>query len=147
MLKKKNKISQVPLSIVVSSRTENLLVIRDFVSRAAQSVGFGDDEINNISLAVDEACSNIIKHAYNNAADKEIQITISAEGPEFQIKVIDQGKHFDPDHIPVPDMKEYFTRYKRGGLGMFLMKKLMDKVEYDILPDQNVVRLTKYLPM
>ena len=133
------------LNLRIPSRTEKLGLAREFVADAAKVFGFAEDDVNNIALAVDEACTNIIKHAYNYETDKEIAIVVSMNKPEFEILIEDKGKHFSPDRVPVPDMKEYMSHYKRGGLGMYLMKKLMDKVEYSILPRKNVVRLIKYL--
>jgi serine/threonine-protein kinase RsbW len=133
------------LTLSVLSQTGQLIVVRDFVSDAARGFGFADDEIANIALAVDEACTNIIKHAYNFASDKEINVVVKMNTPEFEILIADRGKHFEPDKVPHPEMKEYLSKYRRGGLGMFLMRKLMDKVEYRIQPSRNVVRLVKYL--
>ena len=129
----------------IPSQTEKLILAREFVADAAKIFGFPEDDVNNIALAVDEACTNIIKHAYNYESDKEIDIVISMRKPEFEIVIQDQGRHFNPNNVPVPDMKEYMSHYKRGGLGMYLMKKLMDKVEYTNEARRNVVRLIKYL--
>jgi len=129
----------------IPSQTEKLVLAREFVANAARVFGFAEDDVNNIALAVDEACTNIIKHAYHYATDKEIDIIISMKRPEFEIVIQDAGNHFDPTRVPVPDMKEYISHYKRGGLGMYLMKKLMDKVEYTKQPRKNTVRLIKYL--
>ncbi len=133
------------LNLRIPSQTEKLNMAREFVADAAKVFGFKEDDVNNIALAVDEACTNIIKHAYSYAADKQIDIVVSMKKPEFEILIEDHGKHFNPNQIPVPNMKEYMSHYKRGGLGMYLMKKLMDKVEYTIHPKKNVVRLIKYL--
>ena len=129
----------------VSSKTENLNAVRDFVSDAARRFGFADNDVSNIALAVDEACTNIIKHAYNFDASKEISVVVRMKSPEFEILITDKGKHFEPEKVAIPDMNEYLTKYKKGGLGMLLMRKLMDKVEYRIQPSRNVVRLVKYL--
>jgi serine/threonine-protein kinase RsbW len=133
------------LSMNVPSKTENLSAVRDFISDAARRFGFADEDVSNIALAVDEACTNIIKHAYNFDASKEINIVVRMKSPEFEILIADKGKHFRPENVAMPDMKEYLTKYKKGGLGMLLMQKLMDKVEYRIQPSRNVVRLVKYL--
>ncbi len=139
----KQKITR--LNLRIPSQTEKLNMAREFVADAAKGFGFKEDDINNIALAVDEACTNIIKHAYSYASDKEIDIVVSMKETEFEIRIEDQGKHFNPKQVPVPNMKEYMSHYKRGGLGMYLMKKLMDKVEYSIHPPKTVVRLVKYL--
>lgn len=133
------------LSLNVPSKTEHLSEVRDFVSDAARRFGFADEEVSNIALAVDEACTNIIKHAYHFASDKDITIDVRMQAAEFEILISDKGQHFEPDKVAMPDMKEYLSKYKRGGLGMLLMRKLMDKVEYRIQPSRNVVRMVKYL--
>jgi serine/threonine-protein kinase RsbW len=129
------------------SRTEQLEEIRIFVSNAARQFGFADEDISKIMLAVDEACTNIIKHAYQNSPDKEIDIHVIREGKTFEVRIFDNGKSFDPALLRNPDLKEYLVRHRRGGLGVYLMKKLVDDVEYNFLPGHaNEVRLTKYLP-
>ena len=130
----------------ILSRTDNLLKVRDFVGEAARASGFSEEETANIVLAVDEACTNIIKHAYQYATDKEIEVTIHQSKRSFEIRIFDSGKSFDPSTIRQPDLKEHIGHRKRGGLGVYLMKKLMDKVEYNFhRGKRNEVRLTKYL--
>ena len=64
----------------------------------------------------------------------------------FEVAIHDTGRDFNPAVVPAPNMKEYLARYRRGGLGMYLMRSLMDEVKYDILPGKrNVVRLIKHL--
>jgi serine/threonine-protein kinase RsbW len=129
----------------ILSRTDNLLKVRDFVGSAARSFGFSEEETANIVLAVDEACTNIIKHAYQYAADKEIEISIYQNNRSFEIRIYDNGKAFDPSLVRTPDLKEHIGRSRRGGLGVYLMKRLMDEVEYNFNPGKrNEVRLTKY---
>jgi serine/threonine-protein kinase RsbW len=131
----------------IESRTEHLIAVREFVSSAARESGFGDEEISRITLAVDEACTNIIKHAYKFDPTREIEVTIRERKGAFEVTIVDTGLAFDPGQVLTPNMKEYLSHYRRGGLGVYLMKSLMDKVEYDISPGKrNEVRLTKFLP-
>jgi serine/threonine-protein kinase RsbW len=134
------------ISKIFLSRTDNLLEVRDFVGEAARAFGFSEEDSANIVLAVDEACTNIIKHAYQYATDKKIEVTIYHSKSSFEIRIFDNGKSFDPSIIRQPDLKEHIGHRKRGGLGVYLMKKLMDKVEYNFhRGKRNEVRLTKYL--
>lgn len=133
-------------SLEIESRTERLIAVREFVSSAAREFGFGDEEISKIALAVDEACTNIIKHAYKYDPGKSITVTVRGRHASFEVCVSDTGRGFNPNGVPSPDMKEYLAHYRRGGLGMYLMRSLMDNVEYNIQPGmQNEVRLTKIL--
>jgi serine/threonine-protein kinase RsbW len=132
--------------LTIRSRTEQLIAVREFVSDAARDFGFNDGEISKIALAVDEACTNIIKHGYKSNASKSLTITINPGSAAFEIVITDTGARFDPDDVETPDMKEYLAHYRKGGLGVYLMKTLMDKVEYRSSPGaKNEVRLIKYL--
>lgn len=131
----------------IESRTDRLIAVREFVSVAARRFGFAEEDVSKIALAVDEACTNIIKHAYKFDPTKSITVIVGSRNGAFEILIQDTGKEFDPAMIQTPDMKEYLAHYRRGGLGVYLMKSLMDKVEYKITPGQkNEVRLTKFLP-
>ena len=135
----KHKTKRIP------SRTENLLEVREFVGSAARGFGFSEEDIANITLAVDEACTNIIKHAYRYATDKEIEVSIHQNNRTFEIRIYDSGTAFDPSALKPPDLKEHMGHQRRGGLGVYLMKRLMDKVEYYFNPGKrNEVRLIKY---
>lgn len=140
--------TQIPkkISKTILSSTDHLLEVREFVTDAARQFGFNDEDVANIVLAVDEACTNIIKHAYQYAPDKEILVSIVRNNGSFEIKIRDNGKNFDPEGLRPPDLKQNLSHHRRGGLGVYLMKKLMDKVEYHFTEGKsNEVSLVKYL--
>lgn len=131
----------------IESKTDQLVAVREFVSEAATASGFSDEDVGRIALAVDEACTNVIKHAYQFDPRKTITVSVRVSGKDFEISIVDNGKQFDPENVRTPDMKEYLSKFRRGGLGVYLMKSLMDKVEYNIEPGKrNQVRLIKHLP-
>lgn len=135
------------LTRTIKSQTEHLLEIREFVSEAAHQFGFSDEEASKIVLAVDEACTNIIKHAYQYDPHKDIHISIRTSQGAFEVLIEDEGKSFDPLALKPLDLQQHLRQYRRGGLGVYLMKTLMDEVEYNLIPGKkNVVRMTKYLP-
>lgn len=131
----------------IPSRTDNLELIREFVSKVAAMVGFNEDDVGKIELACDEACSNVIKHAYENRnGNRRLDVLIRCDLKKFTLIVTDHGKGFDPTKIKMPDMKEYLAELKVGGLGIYLMKTLMDEVDYSIKPGvRNQVKMVKYL--
>jgi serine/threonine-protein kinase RsbW len=140
----KSKLKKDKLEI--KSRTENLASIREFINSAATEAGFSKDTIDKIILAVDEACTNIIKHAYKYDPDGRIIITLKADKKTFTVEIIDYGKSFEPDLVPKPDLQKYFNEKRVGGLGMYLMKSLMDEVQYASIPGKfNQVSLSKYI--
>ena len=141
-----NNSKNITKKLVIKSRTENLSSLRDFISDNANKAGLGTDDIDDIILAVDEACTNIIKHAYKSVPDGEIIIEINYNSRKFTIKLIDHGNSFDPESVPVPDLQKYLRQRKVGGLGLYLMRTLMDDVKYVSVPGEyNQVLLSKNL--
>ncbi|HEX9250850.1 MAG TPA: ATP-binding protein [Ignavibacteriaceae bacterium] len=128
----------------VKSKTENLSVIRDFISTSAAEAGVATDTVENIILAVDEACTNIIRHAYKSFPDGELIIKTKSTLSRFIVSITDYGKSFAPEMIPEPDLQKYYRQRRVGGLGMYLMKTLMDDVKYVSVPGKyNEVLLSK----
>lgn len=137
---------QQKYQLKLPSDSSNLAIIRDLVTRVANQVGLDNDEASKIELAVDEACTNVIKHAYGNNANKVIDLKIQIDKTKLTIIVSDRGKGFDPSDVQVPDLNESIKSGKKGGLGICLMKTLMDQVDFDIKPGtKNQVKMIKYL--
>ena len=130
--------------LIISSSTNNLAEVRNFVEMQGADVGLDVKEISHISLAVDEACTNIIKHAYNNSVNEKIKIKIKTNKNKFSVTITDNGHHFDPSLIGEPNIVKSQKQKKGGGLGMFLMKKLMDEVKYNAKKNGNELILIKY---
>jgi serine/threonine-protein kinase RsbW len=142
----KNKEKNLERSMVVKSSTDNLSIIREFTTSTASDCGCSEELTGKIILAVDEACTNIIKHAYKYSADGDIGISIKFCNSNLIIAITDSGEHFNPENVPTPNLAESQKQKKSGGLGIFLMKKLMDEVNYKILKDnRNQVELVKHL--
>ncbi|MCK5739959.1 ATP-binding protein [bacterium] len=130
----------------VSSHPENLAVIREFISRRAQQAGFDEDTTNKIELAVDEACANVVRHAYySDKKEHPLGVLIQIDTQKFRVTVSDMGCGFDIDAIKPVNLKEYVLEHRTGGLGIHLMRTLMDEVNYDLKPGRlNRVTLVKY---
>jgi len=131
-------------SVQFSAKFEFLDEIREFVGDIARAGGFGDKDIYNIQLAADEAASNIIEHAYEGVSDGLLELSCEVKGNAITIILVDHGESFDPSAIPLPDLKADLSERKIGGLGIFLMRKLMDEVHYEVKPNKNnVLTMTK----
>lgn len=130
--------------ISIASSTKNLSLVRKFVEQKAKEAGLNSDTIDQIILSVDEACTNIIKysHKYNNNQFIDIEINISST--QFKVKIDYRGKKFDPSIYKVPDITEHISKHKVGGLGILLIRKNMNKIEYiHTKPDNNSLTLVK----
>ncbi|NUO79526.1 ATP-binding protein [candidate division KSB1 bacterium] len=141
----KNPRAKKKYHLRIPSQTENLEIIREFVTGIARKVGFPEDDASKIEIAVDEACTNVIEHAYNKDERKLIDIVIQIDPQKFTITITDQGKGFDPDKVKTPDMKKYLEEMRVGGLGIFLMQTLMDEIDFDVVGGRkNQVKMVKY---
>ena len=131
-------------SVRFAAKFEFLDEIREFVGEIARQGGFSEKDVYNIQLATDEAASNMIEHAYEDIPDGVIDLSCGMEGEQIRIVLIDYGEPFDPSAIPLPDLKADLSDRKIGGLGIFLMRKLMDEVHYEPKPDKsNVLTMIK----
>ena len=130
----------------VPSTTQNLAMIREFVTRVAEQAGLNETEVGQLELAVDEACANVIEHAYGDDTTKQVMVRAIFDEDTLRIHVIDTGKGFDPTQVPEQELKDLIAKRKTGGLGMRLIKTLMDEVHYDIEPGKrNELRMVKKL--
>ena len=130
--------------IQLIAKFEYLDEIREFVGKIARAGGFSSKDIQNIQLATDEAASNIIEHAYARVKPGVLEISCGVEDGALTIIMVDYGKSFDSSTVPLPDIKADLSERKIGGLGIFLMRLLMDEVRYESRSDKsNVITLIK----
>jgi serine/threonine-protein kinase RsbW len=117
--------------------------IRDYVGQKARAAGFADKDIYSIQLATDEGASNIIEHAYAGSSNATLELTCTFEKNKLIVTLRDQGKSFDITKVETPDIKTDLSERKIGGLGIYLMRKLMDEVRYEATRTGNVLTLIK----
>lgn len=135
--------STAKYKITVKASTEHLSKVRDFVAEHAAAFGFDQQEVADIRLAVDEAYTNIIKHAYQNNPDEWVDIELGYDNSTFWVTLLDTGVSFDPSNYKRPDICKKIKEKKRGGVGVYLIRKLMDDVEYQANDTFNTIRMTK----
>ncbi|MDD3642227.1 MAG: SpoIIE family protein phosphatase, partial [Candidatus Krumholzibacteria bacterium] len=128
--------------LTIPADENNLSEVRDFISDICQRAGFSKREINNTKLAMDEACTNIIKHAYRDISG-EIRIDVDAGPGKVEINIFDRGTPFDWSKVKDPDLQQYVEIGKKGGLGIFLMNRLMDDLDYQATGDGNRLYMLK----
>ena len=130
----------------VPSSTENLSMIRDFVGSIGQRAGMGEGDVAKLELAVDEACANVIEHAYGSDATHEVTVKATVDAEAVHIDIVDTGCGFDPKKVEQVNLEQLISKRKSGGLGMRLIQSLMDEVQYQIVPGQkNELRMVKRL--
>jgi serine/threonine-protein kinase RsbW len=131
------------LALVVPSETSFLVLVKELTKRMAEAAGFPEGTPDRVALAVDEAATNVIEHAYHGAADRSFEVRYEDRGAEFQVEVVDTGAMVDPQAMPRVDIDRYVTERRTGGLGVHLMEKIMDSVTFQRSARRNVCRLVK----
>ena len=124
-------------------RFDSLAAISEFTRRAAEAAGFDDAAIYQVQLAADEACTNIIEHAYGGEGLGEIECTIQIESTGLTLTFRDKGRPFDPTCVPQPNIRAALEDRESGGLGVFLIHRLMDEVHFDCADSGNALTLVK----
>jgi serine/threonine-protein kinase RsbW len=119
-----------------------LPVVRSTVKELAAAIGFGEAECRSITLAVDEALSNVIRHAYRNECNQEIELNCRAQSDCLEFTFVDCGEPADPARI----CGQPLDKVALGGRGTHLIRQIMDEVSYERLPARNRLSLKKYLP-
>ncbi len=126
----------------VPADENNLSEVRDFIADICDRAGFSKSETNNTKLAVDEACTNIIKHAYRDKGG-DVRLDVQAEPGKIEINIFDRGEPFDWSKVKEPDLDLYVEIGKKGGLGIYLMNRLMDTLSYSAAPGGNRLYMAK----
>lgn len=141
-------ISKQTLTLQMSEETfpgryESLAGISSFVKEKALPVHFSEFELYAVETAVDEACSNIIEHAYGGENRGEIECLTETKPDRIVIVLKDHGKSFDPKLIKPPDLKCPLNERKNHGLGLYFIYQWMDEVDFSRQNETNVLKLVK----
>jgi serine/threonine-protein kinase RsbW len=116
----------------ISNDLAYLAQVRDLVSRSIAEGGFPSHFLNRLQIAVDEAVTNIIEHGYADEprGSSRIELHVDVTNERFRIEITDHGRTFDPNQITDIDIQQHVLNGRSGGLGVFLMRKIMDQVDY-----------------
>jgi serine phosphatase RsbU (regulator of sigma subunit)/putative methionine-R-sulfoxide reductase with GAF domain/anti-sigma regulatory factor (Ser/Thr protein kinase) len=129
---------------IFPAKFDQLDSIREFAIQAARDAGMDDSETYAVELSVDEACTNIIEHAYQGENRGDIECTCESNEVCLTFVIRDHGKPFDPSTVVTPDLNADIDNRAVGGLGVFLMKQLMDDVHFEPLGEAgNVLTMLK----
>jgi anti-sigma regulatory factor (Ser/Thr protein kinase) len=116
----------------------------DWVTTCCAGAGLGGDFATRLSLALDEAVSNVIRHAFEGAPPPHrIEVWLEADAAGAAATVIDNGKPFDPTAAPMPETSLPVAEREPGGLGVLLLRAMVDRVIYSRVDGENRLRLEK----
>jgi serine/threonine-protein kinase RsbW len=142
-----NSTSLPQCSVILPASYESLEQVREFVGQAAQAYGLDASEVYQVQLAVDEAFTNIIEHAYEGECLEDVECTCLPGEQDLAVVLRDCGKNFDPSKVPEPDLKSSLEKRKIGGLGLYLMRRMMDEVFFTTVTDPKTGKLCNLLRM
>jgi serine phosphatase RsbU (regulator of sigma subunit)/anti-sigma regulatory factor (Ser/Thr protein kinase)/transposase len=116
--------------------------IRRSIRNVLTESDLSNKDVNSVLLAVEEACTNVIRHAYLYGPGT-LRIKVSFYPGRVKFSIFDKGRAFDYDHSDTPDLNRYIKTGRKGGLGLYLIRKMMDSVEYHTREGENELRMLK----
>lgn len=132
-------------NITVTCNRNNLKEIRNFVNDTLSPVVMDDNDLNLIVLAVDEICSNLMIHSNENCQDEKISlyINIHKDPDGLLFEIIDNGDVFQYENYEEPEIADIIQQKKKGGIGLMLVRRIMDNIEFEKVNSGNICRLFK----
>ncbi len=128
---------------IFPGRNDSLAALSEYICEQAAAAGLSEKEIYAVQLAVDEAASNIIEHAYGGENRGEIECSCTVSKNEIKVVLKDQGKSFAPEEVANLPIGAPLEKFGPRGAGLLLMNKLMDKVQFKFLKGRNVLTMIK----
>ncbi len=130
-------------SISISNRIDETVAVTDLVERTALEAGFPQKDVYDILIALDEILANIVYYAYPTGESGMIEVDIDFDGDNLEIRFIDEGIAFNPLAKADPDLSVPVDQREIGGLGIFIVKKLMNEVKYTRESSRNILMISK----
>ena len=130
-------------TIILQNRISELERLRDAIQEFAEKHGVPSEAAFDINLALEELLTNIINYGYTDDAIHEIRLTIQKGRHAVRLDLEDDGVPFDPTKLERPDVDQDISQRKIGGLGIFLVGKLMDSTSYRRESNRNIIVLSK----
>ena len=134
--------------LVVPNDTQYLATVREEVTKVVSQSAFAGRDQKLLILAVDEAITNIMEHAYDNDLEGEldVELILEADATRFEVIIRDSGKEFDPTAVDIPDITAHISKGQKHGLGIFLIRQIMDEVNYNFVQgEKNQLQMVKYV--
>ena len=131
--------------IVIGCEKNELTRIRQFVADELERHDIPDLQAHKLVLAVDEVCANLIIHANDCNPLNKIELDLQFYPKQIVFTFRDKGVGFDINEYESPSMDELISSRRQGGLGLLLVKRIMDKIEFTTEKNYNICRLIKII--
>lgn len=129
--------------LTIHNRIEELTQVATFVEELCEEMKLGAEWVFNLNLVLEEAVTNVIMYAYPEGEDHEIWLTATTQDGMLSLVLQDEGKPFDPTEVPDADVTLSAEERPIGGLGIFLIRQIMDEVNYQYVDSRNVLTMRK----
>jgi serine/threonine-protein kinase RsbW len=130
----------------LSCCTSALVELRSFLQRSLKAYGFSEVDRHQVTLAVEEVCTNLIIHSHASNPKEVIYLEVKELEKKLAIEITDKGDAFNLLEYEVPDLKKVIEEKRKGGIGILLVKKIMDEIEFESKNGKNTCRLIKNFP-
>ncbi len=130
------------MTLNIKNNISDLSRLAPFIEQLAETFDVYPDKVFKINLALDEAMANVVSYAYPEGTEGEITLTAEKENDILVLKIIDEGAPFDPTKEGDVDTTLSVEERPIGGLGIFLIKQMMDTVAYQRIGNKNVLTMT-----
>jgi len=129
------------LFVLLRNDLAELQRLNQLVAEFAEHHGLPSELVFRVTLVLEEIITNVISYGYEDEMEHEISVRLSWEDPDMKIEVEDDGRPFNPLEAPPPDMVKPLAERPVGGLGIHLVREMMDKLEYRRENDKNLLVL------
>ncbi|WP_026953054.1 ATP-binding protein [Algoriphagus mannitolivorans] len=128
----------------ISCQTSALSELRSFLKKSLQNYSLSEIDRHQVTLAVEEVCANLIIHSHGCNPQEIINLEIKDSPEKIIFEISDQGEAFNMLDYETPDLKKVILDKRKGGLGIILVKKIMDEIEFESNNGTNTCRLIKW---
>lgn len=132
-------------SLTLPNDVETIPQLNEFIDAIAESIGLDMSLTMSLNLAIEEAVVNVMEYAYPQGVKGDVTIDVAASDQWLQFIISDSGTPFDPTEKKDADTTLSVDERPIGGLGIFLVRQLMDTIQYDYVDGKNVLTLKKQL--
>lgn len=128
-----------------AAELESLAAFRQFIADSCARHNISDEIVFDLKLAVDEACANVIEHGYKGMDPGSIILSFRIEENRILVQITDFGHVFEPDTAPKPNIDAPAEEREFGGMGLYLIYKTMDNIDYQASEEGNTLTFTKFI--
>jgi serine/threonine-protein kinase RsbW len=127
----------------LSCSTAALAELRSFLQQNQAIFKLSEVDRHQVTLAVEEVCANLIIHSHACNPKEEIHLEVKEMNKKIIVEITDKGDAFNLLEYKVPDLSQVIEEKRKGGIGILLVKKIMDEIEFESKNGKNICRLIK----